>query len=173
MIVRGRFESMLKNKQHAHNLTSRDWCRQCRAGLQIEMPKTPKFGLSRREQEIMEVLFRRGRSSASEVRGGMTHPPSYSAVRATLRVLEEKGYIRQEPQGLKWYYEPTINREEAGRSAIRQTLDTFFNNSPELMLEILLKICKNRGANDEIERMKISVDKKRISMTSCERGRTV
>jgi BlaI family transcriptional regulator, penicillinase repressor len=81
--------------------------------------------LSRRERQIMDVLYRCGKVSAAEVQAQMPNPPGYSAVRAMLRVLEDKGHIRHIADGLKYLYVPTVPREKAKRSAIRHVLDTF------------------------------------------------
>jgi BlaI family penicillinase repressor len=76
---------------------------------------TPASGLSRRERQIMDILYQRGKSSASEVREAMANAPSYSAVRAMLRILEEKGHIAHRAEGLKYVYLPTIARDKAKR----------------------------------------------------------
>ena len=94
--------------------------------------------LSRRERQIMDILIARGRASASEVRAAMPDPPSYSAVRATLRIMEEKGHIRHEQQGAAYFYLPKVAPERAKRSALRHMLHTFFNGSPEQVMAALL-----------------------------------
>src|SRR5947208_16163371 len=95
-------------------------------------------GLSRRERQIMEVLYQRGKASASEVREAMEDAPGYSAVRAMLRVLEEKGHVKHQAEGLKYVYVPVVAREKAKRSAVRHVLDTFFGGSPGQLVAALL-----------------------------------
>jgi BlaI family transcriptional regulator, penicillinase repressor len=94
--------------------------------------------LTRRERQIMDILIARSRASASEIQGAMEDPPSYSAVRATLRIMEDKGHIRHEQQGAAYIYLPRIAPERAKRSALRHMLDTFFSGSPEHLMAALL-----------------------------------
>ena len=86
--------------------------------------------LSRRERQIMDIVYQRGRATAAEVLKGLPDPPSYSAVRALLRVLEEKGHLRHERQGPRYLFLPTVAREKAQRSALTQVVQTFFDGSP-------------------------------------------
>ena len=86
----------------------------------------------------MDVLVAREKASAAEIQSAIPDPPSYSAVRATLRIMEEKGYIRHEQQGASYVYLPTVAPERAKRSALRHMLDTFFHGSPEKMVAALL-----------------------------------
>jgi predicted transcriptional regulator len=113
----------------------------------------PIARLSRREREIMDILYRRGSASAADVREEMSDPPSYSAVRAMLRVLEEKGHIRHELEGLKYVYIPSINRDRAKRSAVKHLLDVFFPESPEQVVAALLDISGKRMTREELDRM--------------------
>jgi predicted transcriptional regulator len=85
--------------------------------------------LSRRERQIMDVLYARGSATAAEVRDALPDPPSYSAVRALLRILEEKGHARHEPQGPRYVYLPQVSRERARKSALRRVVSTFFEGS--------------------------------------------
>ena len=110
-------------------------------------------GLSRRERQIMDVLYQRGKASAAEVRGAMEDAPSYSAVRAMLRVLEEKGHVRHQAEGLKYVYVPTVNREKAKRSAVKHLLDTFFDDSPDQVVAALLDVSSRRLTREELDRM--------------------
>jgi BlaI family penicillinase repressor len=118
-------------------------------------------GLSRRERQIMEILYQRGKASASEVREAMEDAPSYSAVRAMLRVLEEKGHVRHQEEGLKYVYVPTVAREKAKRSAVKHLLDTFFNDSPEQIVAALLDISATRLTREELDRMAAMIEKAR------------
>ena len=110
-------------------------------------------GLSRRERQIMDILYQRGKSSASEVREAMANAPSYSAVRAMLRVLEQKGHIRHQAEGMRYVYVPTVPRDKAKRSAIKHLLDTFFNDSPEQVVAALLDISSTQLTREELDRM--------------------
>jgi predicted transcriptional regulator len=115
--------------------------------------------LSRRERQIMDVLYRHGKVSAAEVQAQMPNPPGYSAVRAMLRILEDKGHIRHIADGLKYLYLPTVPREKAKRSAIRHGLDTFFNDSPEQVMAALLDVSATRLNRAELERMSSMIEK--------------
>jgi len=110
-------------------------------------------GLSRRERQIMDVLYQRGKASAADVREGMTDAPSYSAVRAMLRVLEEKGHIAHSMDGVKYVFSPTVRRDKAKRSALKHLLDTFFNDSPEQVVAALLDVSSTRLTRKELDRM--------------------
>lgn len=96
--------------------------------------------LSRRERQIMDVLFRLGRASAAEVLEQLPDPPSYSAVRALLRVMEEKGYVAHEADGARYVYRPVAQRDAAGRSALRDLVTTFFDDSAEDAVAALLRM---------------------------------
>src|SRR5215469_3268582 len=93
------------------------------------MRKDTHRNLSRRERQIMDILYQRGRASAAEIHQGMPDAPTYSAVRAKLRVLEEKGHVRHEEEALRYVYVPTVARDMARKSALRHLLSTFFENS--------------------------------------------
>ena len=94
--------------------------------------------LSRRERQIMDILFEHGSIPASEIRSRLADPPSYSAVRAALRVLERKGHIRHELQGLRYVWTPRVARDRARRSALRHLVRTFFDGSVEQTVAALL-----------------------------------
>ena len=116
-------------------------------------------GLSRRERQIMEILYQRGKASASEVREAMEDAPGYSAVRAMLRVLEEKGHVKHQEEGLKYVYVPVVAREKAKRSAVKHVLDTFFAGSPEQIVAALLDVSAARLTNEELDRMADLIEK--------------
>jgi BlaI family transcriptional regulator, penicillinase repressor len=116
-------------------------------------------GLSRRERQIMEILYQRGKASASEVREAMPDAPSYSAVRAMLRILEEKGHLKHQEEGLKYVYTPTVPRDKAKRSAVKHLLDTFFNGSPEQIMAALLDVSSTRLTREELDRMSAMIEK--------------
>ncbi len=115
--------------------------------------------LSRRERQIMDILYRRGKASASEVRETMEDAPGYSAVRAMLRVLEEKGHVRHQEEGLKYVYLPTVARDKAKRSAVKHVLDTFFSGSPEQIVAALLDVSASRLTREELDRMSEMIEK--------------
>jgi len=118
-------------------------------------------GLSRRERQIMEILYQRGKASAAEVREAMSDAPSYSAVRALLRVLEEKGHVKHEADGLKYVYVPVVTHEKAKRSAVKQLIETFFRDSPEQMVAALLDVSSRRLTQDELDRMAAMIERAR------------
>ena len=109
--------------------------------------------LSRRERQIMDVLYRRGKATAAEVREEMADPPSYSAVRAMLRILEEKGHVRHEPDGPRYLYLPTVGRDRAKRSALRHLVNTFFEGSTEQVIAALLDVSASNLSDDELARL--------------------
>jgi BlaI family transcriptional regulator, penicillinase repressor len=110
-------------------------------------------GLSRRERQIMDILYQRGKASASEVRESMDDAPGYSAVRAMLRVLEEKGHVKHLAEGLRYVYVPIVTRDKAKRSAVKHLLDTFFRDSPEQVVAALLDVSSKRLTREELDRM--------------------
>ena len=116
-------------------------------------------GLSRRERQIMEVLYQRGKASASEIRESLTDAPSYSAVRALLRILEEKGHVKHEADGLKYVYVPVVPRDHAKKSAVKQLLETFFSDSPEQIVAALLDVSSRRLSREELDRMSAMIEK--------------
>ena len=116
-------------------------------------------GLSRRERQIMDILYQRGKVSASEVREAMPDAPGYSAVRAMLRVLEDKGHIKHKAEGLRYVYTPTLNREKAKRSAVKHLLGTFFDGSPELAVAALLDVSSTRLTDEELDRISQMIEK--------------
>lgn len=107
----------------------------------------------------MDILYQRGKATASEVRETMPDPPSYSAVRAMLRILEEKGHTRHESEGLRYIYVPTIPRDKAKRSAVKHLLSTFFDDSPEQIVAALLDAQRLTPA--ELDRMAQMIEKAR------------
>ncbi len=122
---------------------------------------TALAGLSRRERQILEILYQRGQASASEVRASMPDAPSYSAVRAMLRVLEEKGRVKHQAEGLKYVYLPTVGREKAKRSAVKHLVDTFFSDAPDQVVAALLDVSSSRLTREELDRMAEMIEKAR------------
>ena len=114
--------------------------------------------LSRRERQIMDILYQRGKGSASEVREAMEAAPGYSAVRAMLRVLEEKGHVRHQAEGLKYVYVPVVARDKAKRSAVKHVMETFFNGSAEQIVAALLDVSSTRLTREELDRMSAMIE---------------
>lgn len=96
--------------------------------------------LSRRERQMMDILYARGRATAAEIHDALPDRPTYSAVRAKLRVLEEKGHVRHEEESLRYVYLPTVPRDTARRSALRRLVATFFDGSVEQAVAALLHL---------------------------------
>ena len=109
--------------------------------------------LSRRERQIMDVLFRRGRATASVIKDELPGDPSSSTVRTQLRVLEEKGHVRHEEEGLRFVYSPVVPRRFARRSALRHLLETFFDGSAEKAVAALLGGEATRLSDAELDRI--------------------
>ncbi len=123
------------------------------------MRKPPHENLSRREREMMNIIYQAGRATAAEVREAMASPPSYSAVRATLRVLLEKGHLSHKQDGPRYVYLPTVTRDQARRSALQQLLRTFFDGSTNNAVAALLDMESSKLSPDELERLAQMIDK--------------
>jgi predicted transcriptional regulator len=117
------------------------------------MTATLHTGLTRRERQIMDILFRRGRATAAEVLADLPGNPSYSTVRTQLRVLEEKGHARHEEDGVRYVYMPAVARVTARKSALRHVIDTFFEGSTEKVVAALLGGEATRLSPEEIDRL--------------------
>lgn len=117
--------------------------------------------LTRRERQIMDILFRRGRATAAEVMAELPGEPSYSTVRTQLRVLEEKGHVRHEQDGPRFVYSPAVKRQAARKSALRHLVDTFFDGSPEKAVAALLGGEGARLTDEQLERIAGMIDKAR------------
>lgn len=100
--------------------------------------------LGRRERQIMDVIYRRGRASVNEVLAELTDPPSYSAVRGMLRLLQDKGYVRHEQEGLKYVYLPADDTRQVRTNALKHMVKTFFGNSPEQAVAALLEMSDSK-----------------------------
>jgi predicted transcriptional regulator len=117
------------------------------------MPTLTRPQLSRRERQIMDVIYRRGRATAADVHTDLPDPPSYSAVRALLRVLESKGHLHHVSDGPRYVYAPTVPRERARDSALRQIVGTFFDGSTEAAVAALLDLNATRLSDAELNRL--------------------
>src|SRR3954469_6189274 len=105
--------------------------------------------LTRREREIMDILYRRERATAHEVMDALADPPSYSAVRTFLRLLEERGHVRHEQDGPRYIYAPIVARRDAARSAMAHLIETFFDGSVEDAVATLVESSKPKLSTDE------------------------
>src|SRR5579872_2574616 len=115
--------------------------------------------LSRRERQILDILYTRGRATAAEVLAALPDPPSYSATRALLRVLEDKGHVRHEADGPRYVFSPSIPRDRARRSALKHLLQTFFDNSATDAVAALLDARK--VTPEELDRLEALIDRTR------------
>lgn len=117
--------------------------------------------LSRRERQIMDVIYRLERATVQEVLGSLDDPPSYSSIRATMRLLEEKGHLKHISDGPRYVYLPTRTRDKARKSALRHMMDTFFNDSIETTVATLLDVKSKDLTDDELDRIQILIDNAR------------
>ena len=114
--------------------------------------------LSRRENQIMDIVYELGRVSAAEVQERLPDPPSYSAVRAMLRILEEKGHLRHEQDGPRYVFVPTVSPEHARQTALRRIVRTFFGGSPEGAMAALIDLGGQELNADELERLAAMIE---------------
>ena len=117
--------------------------------------------LSRRERQIMDALYKLERATAAEIRGAIADPPSYSAIRAQLRTLEDKGHVRHEEQDLRYVYTPTVRPENARKGALRHLVDTFFAGSAAEAAAALLDPASARLSKDELDHLAALIAKAR------------
>jgi predicted transcriptional regulator len=117
------------------------------------MAKPKTTPLARRERQIMDLLYKLQRATVAEVLAQLADKPSYSTVRAQLRVLEDKGHVRHEEHGLRYVYVPAVAREVARRSALRHLVDTFFEGSTEKVVAALLGGEVSRMSPEELDRL--------------------
>ncbi|MCY4120048.1 MAG: BlaI/MecI/CopY family transcriptional regulator [Acidobacteria bacterium] len=122
------------------------------------MPKTDRH-LSRRERQIMDVVYRQGQATAADVLDALPDPPSYSAVRALLRVLEEKGHLRHQRDGARYVFLPTVPRETARRSALARVVQTFFGGSTEAAVAALID--QSSLSDTDLDRLQDLIDRSR------------
>ncbi len=117
------------------------------------MTKPPHLALSRRERQIMDILYRRGRSTAAEVMNDLPGDPAYSTVRTQLRVLEDKGHVRHEEEGLRYVYVPAVPRHAARKSALKHLVDTFFDGSAEQVVAAVLGGEASKLSEEDLSRI--------------------
>jgi BlaI family transcriptional regulator, penicillinase repressor len=120
------------------------------------------LNLSRRERQIMDVLYRDRQATAAEVLAALPDPPGYSAVRAMLRVLETKGHVRHVVDGTRYVYLPTVARERAGRPALAGVLETFFEGSTEKAVAALLELSPTGLSDEELDRLSHLIEQARL-----------
>ncbi len=121
---------------------------------------TEKFleKLSSRERQIMDVVYRNGKATAAEIQNAIDDAPSYSAIRAFLRILKDKGYVRVEHDGPRYVYYPKVDRKKAQRSMIKNVLDNFFAGSTESVVAALLDISRDDLTEDDFDRLRQLID---------------
>src|SRR5215472_15870771 len=123
------------------------------------MTKPNPSTLTRREREIMDILHRRGRATAHEVLEDLADPPSYSAVRALLRLLEERGHVKHAQDGARYVYSPMVTRGDARRSALAHVVRTFFAGSVEQTVAALVESPRSKLSREELDRLAALIDR--------------
>ena len=117
--------------------------------------------LSRRERQILDVLYRLGRASAAQIHASVSNPPSYTAIRTHLTLLEEKKHVKHESDGTRFIYSPVVSREEMGQQAIEGVLRTFFNDSIDLVITALIKRRQTQLSPEQIDRLEQMIEQVR------------
>lgn len=117
--------------------------------------------LGRRERQILEALYRRGSASVNEVLEELTDPPSYSAVRTFLRILEEKGHVTHTQEGAKYIYHPTRPRTPVAREALYKLIETFFAGRPEQVVNTLLTDEQRKLSEEDLDRLAAMIEEAR------------
>ena len=125
------------------------------------MQEQPHIHLTRRERQIMDIVYQHGDATATEVQKHLPDPPGYSAVRAMLRLLEEKGHLKHRQDGPRFVYAPTIRRERARQSAARRLLETFFGGSAAQAVATLLDVSTSGMSDEELERLAEMIERTR------------
>ena len=125
------------------------------------MGEAPHTDLSRRERQIMDIIYQRRRASAAEVAEELPDPPSYSAVRALLRILEEKGHLAHEQDGPRYVYRPTVPRDEARQSAMERLVRTFFDGSAESAVAAFLDMNASELSEQDLDRLADMIEQAR------------
>jgi BlaI family transcriptional regulator, penicillinase repressor len=117
--------------------------------------------LGRRERQIMEIIHKRGRASAADVHGDLPDPPTYTAVRGMLRILEDKGYLRHEQEGPRYVYSPTADPRRVGHSALKHLVSTFFDGSASSVVAAMVGLYEKDLEEDDIEKLQLMLDRAR------------
>ena len=118
--------------------------------------------LSRRERQIMDIIYRKGTASAAEIQKNLPSAPGYSAVRALLRVLEDKGYLKHKKDGQRYLFYPVIRKSTVRKSALSHVVSTFFDGSIEQAVSTLLDVSKDELTEDQLDRMMRAIEKARM-----------
>ena len=117
--------------------------------------------LGRRERQIMEIVYRRGRATAAEVLADLPDPPTYTAVRGMLRLLESKGHLRHEQDGPRYVYHPTADPDRVSKSAVRHLVRTFFDNSASSAVAAMVGMYEDRWSDEDLDHLERLIDKAR------------
>ena len=117
--------------------------------------------LSRRERQIMDIIYELNRATVAQVLDRIPNPPSYSAIRALLRVLKEKGHLVHKQEGPRYIYSPTLSREKARKNALKHVMKTFFDNSTEDIVAALLDISEDNLSKQDYQRIQKLIKKAR------------
>jgi predicted transcriptional regulator len=117
--------------------------------------------LSRRERQIMEIVYREGEATAADVLAALPDPPSYSGVRAMLRILEDKGHLEHRHDGPRYLYTPTVSRERARKSALKQVVETFFEDSADQAMAALIDLSAADLSEDDLDRLSAMIESAR------------
>jgi predicted transcriptional regulator len=120
--------------------------------------------LSKRERQIMDVLYRRGRATAADVHKDIENPPTYTTVRGLLRILEEKGHVRHEQEGVRYVFVPSVPRDREGASILAHVVRTFFDGSPSKAMASLLGQHPDHG-EEELRRLEALIDQTKSART--------
>lgn len=126
--------------------------------------------LGRRERQLMEIVYRRGRATATEIRDELPDPPSYSAVRGMLRLLEDKGYLRHEQDGPRYKYLPTSDPKSVGKSAVRDLVRTFFDDSASSAVAAMIGLYEGHLSEAELDRLESLIERARTAERKNTRG---
>jgi len=125
------------------------------------MTEAGTTGLSRRERQILDILYSRGKATAAEILAALPDPPSYSAARALLRILEQKGHIRHEVDGPRYVFLPKVSRQKARASALKHMLTTFFDGSAAEAAAALVDGSAAKLSSQELDQLQTLIDKAR------------
>ena len=125
------------------------------------MAMTTDDPLSRRERQVMNIVYARGQATATEIHAALADPPTFSATRAIIRTLEEKGHLRHEEQGLKYIYLPVVPAEKARHSALSNVVSTFFQGSPSRLMATLLNSSTSKISDEELRELEALIRKAR------------
>lgn len=124
--------------------------------------KNPRLDeLGRRERQIMDIIYRRGSATAADVLADLPDPPTYTAVRGMLRLLETKGHVRHEQEGPRYVYYPTVDPDRVSKSAVRHLVRTFFDNSASSAVAAMVGMYEDRWTDDDLDKLERLIEKAR------------